>query len=176
MKPNYTQIFKNKDLNNEDCNNWKCFTLFPHCTQVQTSLKSSSPLPISIIPLPLPIHSVHCYQCVPTKLQILTLNILLRNFKLWPHWFLGSCSNFTLAYFPSYYPINLIFTTLNFLLTVSQMHLVHSHLCPSTCSLSGTLLLRLQKPSSNVTTSFMKPSWLPQTKFISPGPIFLQHC
>ena len=133
-----------------------------------------TPSPSPLTPLPFPIHSIYYYQSLHTKSQILSLNILLRNFYLWPQWFLQSCSNFIMAYFPNSYAINLIFTTLNSLLTVTQMHLIHSYLCSSACSLSGTLLLRLQKPSSNVTTSFMKPD--SQTKFTSPGPVFLQHC
>lgn len=70
--------------------------------------------------------------------------------------------------------INLIFTTRNFLLPVTQTHLIHSDLCPSTSSLVH-FYSDHKKRSSNVTTLFMKPSWLPQTKFISPGPITLQH-
>lgn len=94
MKPDSTQIFKNKDINNEDCNNWRCFTLFP-LYQVQTSLKSSSPLPTSITLYPFQsIGNVYCYQCVPAESQIFSFNILPRKFKLWPQWFLGLCSNY----------------------------------------------------------------------------------
>ena len=94
MKPDSTQIFKNKDINNEDCNNWRCFTLFP-LYQVQTSLKSSSPLPTSITLYPFQsIGNVYCYQCVPAESQIFSFSILPRKFKLWPQWFLGLCSNY----------------------------------------------------------------------------------
>ena len=124
------------------------FYTVPTLYQVQASLKSSSLLATSITLSPFQsIGKVYCYQCVPAESQIFSFNILLRKFKLWPQWFLGLCS------------INLIFTTLNFLLPVTQTHLVYSDLCPSTSSLvhfySGH-----KKRSSNVTTPFMKPSWL----------------
>lgn len=71
------------------------FYTVPTLYQVQTSLKSSSPLPTSIILSPFQsIGNVYCYQSVPAELQIFSFNILPRKFKLWPQWFLGLCSNY----------------------------------------------------------------------------------
>ena len=145
LKPDSTQIFKNKDINNEDYI-IRCFTLFPLYTKFKhpSNLAPLSP-PLSPFPPSSPLvmytvtrvfllnhkssHSISCLEslnCGPSDFQGYALTI------------------------------NLIFTTLNFLLPVTQIHLVHSNLCPSTSSLvhfySGH-----KKHSSNVTT-FMKSS------------------
>lgn len=61
------------------------FYTVPTLYQVQTSLKSSSPLPTSITLSPFQsIGNVYCYQSVPAESQIFSFNILPRKFKLWP--------------------------------------------------------------------------------------------